>query len=66
MRFSESQGKRGQQGGRPTGLSKAAVEKAKSARILFDSGTYTVEETAKILGIGRTTCYCYIQSASLS
>ncbi|WP_162055633.1 helix-turn-helix domain-containing protein [Pontibacter pamirensis] len=27
------------------------------------SGTKTVEEIAKILGIGRTTCYRYIQSA---
>jgi DNA invertase Pin-like site-specific DNA recombinase len=40
------------------------MEKAKSARILFDSGTKTVEEIAKILGIGRATCYRYIQSAS--
>ncbi|WP_162055949.1 recombinase family protein [Pontibacter pamirensis] len=51
---------RGKKGGRPVGLSKAAMEKAKSARILFDSGTKTVEEIAKILGIGRATCYRYI------
>ncbi|WP_162055991.1 recombinase family protein [Pontibacter pamirensis] len=54
---------RGRKGGRPAGLSKSALEKAKSAKILFESGTKTVEEIAKILGIGRTTCYRYIQSA---
>ena len=51
---------RGKRGGRPAGLSKAAVEKARSARILFDSKTKTVEEIAKILGIGRATCYRYL------
>ncbi|RDV13321.1 recombinase family protein [Pontibacter diazotrophicus] len=58
----DSANARGKKGGRPTGLSKAALEKAKSARILFDSGTKTVEEIAKILSIGRATCYRYIQS----
>ena len=53
---------RGKKGGRPVGLSKAAMEKGKSARILFNSGTKTVEQIAKILGIGRTTCYRYIQT----
>ncbi|MFD3003663.1 recombinase family protein [Pontibacter toksunensis] len=55
---------RGRKGGRPTGLSKAAMEKAKSAKILFDSGTKSVEEIAKILGVGRTTCYRYIEHVS--
>ena len=54
---------RGKIGGRPAGLSKAAMEKAKSARTLFKSGTKTVEEIARILGIGRATCYRYIQSS---
>ncbi|MDX5422207.1 MAG: recombinase family protein, partial [Hymenobacteraceae bacterium] len=48
---------RGRTGGRPAGLSKAALEKAKSARILFDTGTKTVEEIAQILSISRATCY---------
>ncbi|WP_181885231.1 helix-turn-helix domain-containing protein [Pontibacter diazotrophicus] len=30
----------------------------------FGSDTKTVEEIAKILGIGRATCYRYIQSTS--
>jgi DNA invertase Pin-like site-specific DNA recombinase len=51
---------RGRKGGRPQGLSKDAVEKAKSARILFDSGTKTVEEIAKTLHISRATCYRYL------
>jgi DNA invertase Pin-like site-specific DNA recombinase len=51
---------RGRKGGRPAGLSKAAMEKAKSARILFDSKAKTVEEIAQILGIGRATCYRYL------
>ena len=57
---------RGKRGGRPAGLSKAAMEKARSARILYDSKTKTVEEIASILGIGRATCYRYLsQTASL-
>ncbi|NDK57348.1 recombinase family protein [Pontibacter fetidus] len=55
---------RGRKGGRPQGLSKAALEKAKSARILFDSGTKTVEEIAKILHISRATCYRYLSQVA--
>ena len=51
---------RGRKGGRPAGLSKAAMEKAKSARILYASGEKSVEEIATILGIGRATCYRYL------
>ncbi|GAA4443178.1 recombinase family protein [Pontibacter saemangeumensis] len=54
---------RGKKGGRPAGLSKPAMEKARSARILFGSGTKTVEEIAQILGIGRATCYRYLGQA---
>jgi DNA invertase Pin-like site-specific DNA recombinase len=55
--------KLGKKGGRPAGLPKAATEKARSARILFDSGTKTVEEIAQNLGIGRATCYRYFSQA---
>ncbi|MFD2065584.1 recombinase family protein [Pontibacter silvestris] len=55
---------RGRKGGRPKGLSKAAMEKAKTAKVLFDSGTRTVEEIAGILGIGRATCYRYLAYAA--
>ena len=51
---------RGKTGGRPAGLSKTAMEKARSAKILYDSGTKTVEEIAQTLGIGRATCYRYL------
>ncbi|KAA3435924.1 recombinase family protein [Rufibacter hautae] len=51
---------RGRVGGRPAGLSKEALEKAKSAKILFDAGGKSVGEIAQILGIGRATCYRYL------
>ncbi|MBC5994004.1 recombinase family protein [Pontibacter cellulosilyticus] len=57
---------RGRRGGRPQGLSKAALEKANSARILFDTGTKTVEEIAQILSISRATCYRYLALAAES
>lgn len=55
---------RGRAGGRPGGLSAAAMEKAKSAKILYESGAKPVEEIAKILGISRATCYRYIEAAA--
>ncbi|MCC9167890.1 recombinase family protein [Pontibacter harenae] len=51
---------RGRRGGRPKGLSPAATEKARTAKVLFDAGNRSVGEIAKILGIGRATCYRYI------
>ncbi|MBF9255653.1 recombinase family protein [Pontibacter sp. 172403-2] len=55
---------RGRQGGRPQGLSPAALEKARTAKVLYDSGGRSVAEIAKILGIGRATCYRYIGLAA--
>lgn len=52
---------RGRRGGRPAGLSKEALAKATSAKILFDSGEKTVKEIAAGLGISRATCYRYIE-----
>jgi DNA invertase Pin-like site-specific DNA recombinase len=54
---------RGRIGGRPGGMSPAAIEKAKSAKLLYDSGTKT-GEIAKLLGISRATCYRYIGYAA--
>jgi DNA invertase Pin-like site-specific DNA recombinase len=51
---------RGRKGGRPAGLSKEALAKAKSAKILYESGEKTVPEIASSLGISRATCYRYI------
>ena len=38
------------------------MEKAKSAKILYESGSKSVKEIAKILGISRATCYRYLES----
>ncbi|PSR51960.1 resolvase [Adhaeribacter arboris] len=50
---------RGRAGGRPAGLTPEAIEKAKSAKVLFESDKRP-EEIAKILGISRATCYRYL------
>lgn len=52
---------RGRKGGRPSGLSKDALAKATSAKILYQSGEKTVKEIAQGLGISRATCYRYIE-----
>jgi DNA-binding transcriptional regulator LsrR (DeoR family) len=39
------------------------MEKAKLAKLLYDSGTKS-GEIAKILGISRATCYRYIAYAT--
>ena len=53
---------RGRAGGRPAGLTPEAMEKAKSAKILYEAGSKTVEEIAKILSISRATCYRYLSA----
>ena len=53
---------RGRKGGRPKGLSKEAMAKAKSAKILYESGEKTVPEIAASLGISRATCYRYLNT----
>ena len=53
--------KRERKGGRPAGLSKDALAKATSAKILYQSGEKTVKEIAQGLGISRATCYRYIE-----
>jgi len=52
---------RGRKGGRPKGLSKEALAKATSAKILYKSGEKTIKEIAEGLGISRATCYRYIE-----
>ncbi|HEY0056602.1 MAG TPA: recombinase family protein [Pedobacter sp.] len=51
---------RGRTGGRPKGLSKTSMSKAKSVKILYDKKEKTVDEIAKDLGISRATCYRYL------
>lgn len=51
---------RGRKGGRPKGLSKEAMAKAKAARTLFAQKDKTAEEIASILHISRATLYRYL------
>jgi DNA invertase Pin-like site-specific DNA recombinase len=51
---------RGRKGGRPPGLSKEALDTARTVKILYDSGERTVKEIAEGLEISRATCYRYI------
>jgi len=55
---------RGKIGGRPKGLSKEKIAKAKTASLLFKSGEKTVEEILRELKIGRATFYRYIKKIS--
>lgn len=52
---------RGRNGGRKPGLTKEALTKAKSAKILYDSGEKTIQEIAESLNLSRATCYRYIE-----
>ena len=54
---------RGRAGGRPKGLSKASMSKAKAVKILYDKKEKSVDEIAKDLGIRRATCYRYLDLA---
>src|SRR5690606_11928476 len=51
---------RGRKGGRPPGLSKQALRKAESVRIVYKTGKKTVQEIADSFGISRANCYRYI------
>lgn len=57
---------RGRLGGRPKGLSKETLAKAKAARTLYDAGDKTADEIGRLLGISRATVYRYLayQAAS--
>ena len=47
-------------GGRPKGLGKETLAKAKAARTLYEAKDKTAEEIGKLLGISRATVYRYI------
>ncbi len=51
---------RGRLGGRPKGLSKSAMHKAKAVKALYEKGEQTVEEIALSLDLSRATCYRYL------
>ncbi len=52
---------RGRMGGRPKGMSKSAINKAKTVKLLYERQEQTVEEIADSLGISRATCYRYLK-----
>ena len=55
---------RGRLGGRPKGLSKEAISKAKAIKTLYDKKEKTMEEIAKDMGLSRTTCYRYLNAVN--
>lgn len=52
---------RGRKGGRPKGLTQAAIEKSLIAETLYRSGNIPVKKIADQLGISKTTLYLYLR-----
>lgn len=52
---------RGRKGGRPKGLTQAAIEKSIIAETLYRSGNIPVKKIAEQLGISKTTLYLYLR-----
>ncbi len=52
---------RGRKGGRPKGLTQAAIEKSLIAETLYRSGNIPVKKIAEQLGISKTTLYLYLR-----
>lgn len=51
---------RGRVGGRPSGLSKENLSKAKAVKILFDQQVKTMDEIGKDLKLSLSTCYRHL------
>lgn len=51
---------RGRLGGRPKGLGKETLAKAKAAQTLYEAKDKTAEEIGKLLGISRASVYRYL------
>ena len=56
---------RGRKGGRPKGMSLAAIEKAEMAEALYTNGTIPVKKIAEQLDISKTTLYLYLRSRNV-
>jgi DNA invertase Pin-like site-specific DNA recombinase len=52
---------RGRKGGRPKGITQAAIEKATIAEALYKTGSIPVKTIAEQLGISKTTLYLYLR-----
>jgi DNA invertase Pin-like site-specific DNA recombinase len=52
---------RGRKGGRPKGMTQAAIEKATIAEALYKNGSIPVKKIAEQLGISKTTLYVYLR-----
>lgn len=52
---------RGRKGGRPKGMTQAAIEKATIAEALYKNGSVSVKKIAEQLGISKTTLYLYLR-----
>jgi DNA invertase Pin-like site-specific DNA recombinase len=52
---------RGRKGGRPKGMSQAAIEKAVIAEALYKDGSIPVKKIAEQLDISKTTLYLYLR-----
>ena len=52
---------RGRKGGRPKGMTQAAIEKATIAEALYKNGGIPVKKIAEQLGISKTTLYLYLR-----
>ncbi len=52
---------RGRKGGRPKGMTQAAIEKATIAEALYKNGGIPVKIIAEQLGISKTTLYLYLR-----
>lgn len=61
----QSARRRGQQLGRPEGLSKAAQDKALVAESLYKAGKHSVEGIARHIGISKSTLYRYLRGRGI-
>ena len=53
---------RGRLGGRPKGMSKETLRKAKAVKTLYEKQENSMEEIGKELGISRATCYRFLEA----
>ena len=57
---------RGRKGGRPKGMSQAAIEKSIIAEALYKNGNIPVKKIAEQLDISKTTLYLYLRYRNVS